>query len=111
MQPVVIPAPASALIEMAMVAGRLCSGQAEVVLANITIQYYDTYNSVPINDSDVTDNVDVLINVTNIPSIYWTLYNGPSNGYYIVEINTSYWSTLNEIGHSSRQFEDQIGLA
>ncbi|MHA1267586.1 MAG: hypothetical protein ACTSRS_20285 [Candidatus Helarchaeota archaeon] len=69
-------------------------------LANITIQYYDTYNSVPINDSDVTDSTDVLINVTNVPNIYWTLYNGPSNGYFIVEINTSYWLTLNEVGHA-----------
>ncbi|MHA1276649.1 MAG: hypothetical protein ACTSQI_13045 [Candidatus Helarchaeota archaeon] len=69
-------------------------------LTNITIQYYDTYNSVPINDSDITDSNDVIINITNIPRPYWTLYNGESNGYYIVEINTSYWSTLNEIGHT-----------
>lgn len=68
-------------------------------LANITILYYDTYNSVPINDTDLSDGVGVLINITNIPQTYWKLYNGLSNGYYIIEINTSYWLTLNEIGH------------
>ncbi|NVM54733.1 MAG: hypothetical protein HWN66_13610, partial [Candidatus Helarchaeota archaeon] len=69
-------------------------------LTNITIQYYDIYNSIPINDSDVTDLTDVIINITNVPNAYWTLYNGPANGYYIAEINTSYWATLNEIGHT-----------
>ncbi|MFX1293416.1 MAG: hypothetical protein ACFFD2_00960 [Promethearchaeota archaeon] len=67
---------------------------------NITIQYYDTYNSVSINDSDITDLTNMIINVTNVLSTYWTLYNGPADGYYIIEINTSYWATLNAIGHT-----------
>jgi len=65
---------------------------------NITIQYYDFYHSRPINDSNINDATGVIIRVTNINPAYWKLYRGTANGYYIVEVNTSYWPTLNQIG-------------
>ncbi|MHA1425671.1 MAG: beta strand repeat-containing protein [Candidatus Helarchaeota archaeon] len=67
-------------------------------LANVTIKYWDVYNSQPINDSNIQDYDDVIINITNIDSNYWNLYLGASNGYYIIEVNTSYWGAINENG-------------
>ncbi len=69
-------------------------------LTNITLTYRDVFYDRPINDSNLQDLDDVIIDVTNILSTHWSLYVGSDYGQYIIEINNSYWGSINEQGFS-----------